>query len=62
MMKRRLKNENKEGEPWSALLLYCIIMTLYYNDGLCRECKLKRKVLYADKEVRADLQKNSSIY
>ena len=46
------KNENKEGEPWSALLLYCIMMT-----DSAGEFKLKRKMLYADKKVKADLRK-----
>ena len=41
------KNENKEGEPWSALLLYCIMMT-----DSAGEFKLKRKERNTDKKHR----------
>ena len=46
------KNENKEGEPWSALLLYCIMMT-----DSAGEFKLKRKDRNTDKKHRQTCEK-----
>ena len=46
------KNENKEGEPWSALLLYCIMMTDFAG-----EFKLKRKDRNTDKKQRQTCEK-----